>query len=73
MTQPEELGAQIFLFVFGDLVDAFQSQKIGFQECIGMAFQALFFIDIWGTFLEEELPEYPQNHYCLSQESLQIC
>ena len=36
--QPDELGNQTFLFIFGELIDACQNRRIGFDERIRMAF-----------------------------------
>ena len=48
----DHLGLIIYLFIFGELINAYQNRKIPHIECIKMALHARFFIDMWHSFLK---------------------
>ncbi|KDQ60091.1 hypothetical protein JAAARDRAFT_45943 [Jaapia argillacea MUCL 33604] len=56
---PDNLGLAAYLFVFGDMVDAYQNRAISHLERAKM--------DIWKTFLQEA--GYPKARYYISQEA----
>ncbi|OSC96522.1 hypothetical protein PYCCODRAFT_1379012 [Trametes coccinea BRFM310] len=68
---PEYLGLIVYLFVFGELVDAYQNRSISHQERIKMVFRAKFFLDFWQKFLKKA--GYPEQRYCISREAIDIC
>ena len=67
---PEYLGEIIYLFVFGELIDAYQNHNIGHQERIKLVLRARYFVDSWRTYLEHT--EYSETKYLLSCESVDI-
>ncbi|TFY58102.1 hypothetical protein EVG20_g8283 [Dentipellis fragilis] len=64
--KPNSLGLQVFLFVFGELIDAYQNRHILHIECIKMVLRARFFKDLWKVFLKDA--GYAQNRYYMSPE-----
>ncbi|OJT13578.1 hypothetical protein TRAPUB_9877, partial [Trametes pubescens] len=70
-THPEYIGLIVYLFVFGELVDAYQNRAISHLERIKMVLRAKFFIQLWRCYLEKA--GYPVNRYCISREALDIC
>ncbi|KAH9855569.1 hypothetical protein C2E23DRAFT_813848 [Lenzites betulinus] len=64
------IGTIVYLFVFGELVDAYQNRHISHSERIKMVLRARFFFDIWRRFLAAA--SYPENRYCISREAIAI-
>ena len=50
---PELLGAIVYLFIIGELIDAYQNHHIPHVEQVCMVLHTLFFLKIWEEFLEE--------------------
>ncbi|KAL6306598.1 hypothetical protein BKA93DRAFT_885233 [Sparassis latifolia] len=48
----EHLGVIVYLFVFGELMDAYLSRHLSHIERIRLALRAFFFMDMWESFLE---------------------
>ena len=67
---PEYVGLIVYLFVFGELVDAFQNRHIPHAERLKVVLRARYFIDCWLAFLAAG--QYPISQYCLSREALEI-
>lgn len=67
---PELVGPIIFLFVFGELIDSYQSRQIGHTERVKMALRAFFFLEIWELFLDTA--GYPKDKYFISKEACDI-
>ncbi|TFY78121.1 hypothetical protein EWM64_g5890 [Hericium alpestre] len=67
---PEYVGEIIYLFVFGELVDAYQNCWISHSECIKMALCAQYFMNYWKTFLDST--GYQSSRYFLSREAADI-
>ena len=44
---PEYLGEIIYLFIFGELIDAYQNHNIDHQERIKLVLWAQYFINAW--------------------------
>jgi len=63
----DNLGLIAYLFVFGELVDSYQSRKISHAERVKMAFRAKFFKDIWKGFLNEA--GYSTARHFISREA----
>jgi hypothetical protein len=64
------LSLSIYLFIFGDLIDAYQSRKISHAERMIMVLRAKFFKDLWKSFLQEG--KYSTQHYFISQDADKI-
>jgi hypothetical protein len=67
---PDDIGEIVFLFVHGEIVDAYQNQAIPHQEHIKMVFRACYFYDGWRTYLERV--GYKETQYFMSCESTDI-
>lgn len=63
-------GLTMYLFVFGDFVDAYQSRTISHSECVLMALRAKFFKDLWKSFLHEG--GYTEQRYFISRDADKI-
>ncbi len=68
---PTELGLIVFLFIFGELIDAYQNRQIVHSECIKMALRAWYFVDMWEAFIHA-VPAYNKALYFLSREFTEI-
>lgn len=60
-------GLMMYLFVFGDLVDAYQSRNVSHSERVLMALRAKFFKDLWKSFLHEG--RYSEQRYFISRDA----
>ncbi len=67
---PDYLGEIVFLFIFGELVDAYQNRSIPHIERIKMVLRAQYFLDAWESFLKA--CNYSKATYTLSREALDI-
>ena len=67
---PEYTGLFVYLFVFGELVDAYQNRHIPHAERQKLVLRARYFLDYWLAFLAAG--QYPTAQYCLSREALDI-
>ncbi|KIY43701.1 hypothetical protein FISHEDRAFT_52985 [Fistulina hepatica ATCC 64428] len=68
--RPDYVGELVFLFVFGELIDAYQSRSINHFERVKMVLRARYFVDAWISALA--ISKYPMRQYCLSREALDI-
>ncbi|KAJ3780264.1 hypothetical protein GGU10DRAFT_279690 [Lentinula aff. detonsa] len=67
----EKIGLIAYTFVFGDMVDAFQSRTIPLRECPRMILRAYFFLDIWERYLD--IAGYQKSKHFLSHLGTSIC
>ncbi|CAL1711140.1 unnamed protein product [Somion occarium] len=67
---PDFLGEIIYLFIFGELVDAYQNRHIPLIEQFKLILRAYYFLCMWKTFLERA--GYQQSHYFISPEATDI-
>ncbi|CAK5278486.1 unnamed protein product [Mycena citricolor] len=67
---PGYLGEIVYLFVFGELIDAYQSRSIDHAERARMVLRARYFVDSWSTFLD--ISGYSKTVYFLSREAVDI-
>ncbi|OBZ69091.1 hypothetical protein A0H81_10762 [Grifola frondosa] len=67
---PEHAGQIVYLFVFGELVDAYQNRFISHRECIKMVLYARFFLETWRAYLKAA--GYPEVRYLISREAVDI-
>ncbi|KAJ7101505.1 hypothetical protein B0H15DRAFT_769608 [Mycena belliarum] len=66
---PDYIGEIVYLFVFGELVDAYQSREISHAERIKIALRSRYFLDAWAKYLEAA--GY-KAQYFLSREAVDI-
>ncbi|KAF8193695.1 hypothetical protein BJ912DRAFT_848156 [Pholiota molesta] len=62
-----ELGLIIYLFVFGEMIDAYQNRQITHLDRVKMVLRTHFFKDFWKKFLEEG--GYPITQHFMSKEA----
>ncbi|KAF8132534.1 hypothetical protein EV363DRAFT_1163795 [Boletus edulis] len=63
-------GLIIYLFVFGELIDAYQSRHLPIPERVKMALRAYFFLEGWENHLVAA--GYSLRTYCISREARDI-
>ena len=68
---PDYRGDIVYLFVFGELVDAYQNRSIPHLERLKLVLRARYFLNMWRTCLV--VAGYSERQYCLSREALDIC
>ncbi|OCB83926.1 hypothetical protein A7U60_g9133 [Sanghuangporus baumii] len=68
--RPEYLGMQIYLFVHGDLCDAWQSRSITHLDRLHSILRAHYFDEFWLDFLQDA--DYPVKKHCISREARDI-
>ncbi|KZV96945.1 hypothetical protein EXIGLDRAFT_642640, partial [Exidia glandulosa HHB12029] len=66
---PEWRGLIVYLFVFGELIDAYQSRTMSNRTRVTIAFRSLFFLELWQAFLKKA--GYSQA-YGLAPETIKI-
>lgn len=67
---PDRLGLIVFLFVMGEVVDAYQSRTISHLERIKMVLRCRYFLRLWRRFLNAA--GYPKARYFISREANDI-
>jgi hypothetical protein len=67
---PALLGPIIYLFVFGELIDAYQNRHISHIERVTMILRTLFFMEMWEEFLIKA--HYARAKYFVSKEACDI-
>lgn len=67
---PNFLGEIVYLFVFGELIDAYQNRHITHRERIKMVMRARYFVDYWRMYLART--GYKEAQYLISRESIDI-
>jgi hypothetical protein len=67
---PEHHSLIIYLFVFGELIDAYQSRTLSITERVQMVLRAQFFLEMWQKFLV--VAKYPQAKHYISQQCADI-
>jgi hypothetical protein len=68
--RPQELGQIAYMFIFGELVDAWQNRSLPHDERILMALRAWYFLEMWVTYLDRV--ERSKRQYCISPEAIDI-
>lgn len=66
----EHLGLVIYLFVFGELIDAYQNRRISIIARVQMVLRAFFFMELWESFLDKA--GYSKSRHFLSHEACDI-
>jgi hypothetical protein len=67
---PTWIGQICYLFIFDELIDAYQSHTIGHDDRFWLALRAYFFVTMWRSFLDKG--GYPENRYFISREAADI-
>jgi len=67
---PDYVGEIVYLFIFGELIDAYQNRSMEHLERIKLALRARYFLDSWETFLK--MCGYRKDHYFISREANDI-
>jgi hypothetical protein len=67
---PDYIGEIVYLFVFGELIDAYQNRSISHTERLKLILRARYFLDAWATFLDHA--HYKRSQYFLSREAVDI-
>ncbi|KAL1700129.1 hypothetical protein EV121DRAFT_214771 [Schizophyllum commune] len=67
---PDYVGVAVYLFVMGELIDAYQSRTLTHAERLKMVLTAQYFVEAWINFLN--VSQYNTQHYCISREALDI-
>ena len=67
---PEFSALVVYLFVFGDLIDAYQNRSISITERIQIVLRAYFFLEMWEEFLLKA--RYPKSKHFISSQCAAI-
>jgi len=67
---PNYRGDAVYLFAFGELVDAYQNRWISHSDRLTMVLRARYFLDAWEAFLA--ISKYPRARYFISREAADI-
>ena len=67
---PDYTGEIIYLFISGELIDAYQNLSITHVEHLKLVHQARYFLDAWETYLDHS--GYKCSQYFLSHEAIDI-
>ncbi|KAF8222893.1 hypothetical protein L208DRAFT_1381678 [Tricholoma matsutake] len=60
-----QVGKIVYLFLFGEFIDAYQNGSISHHERLKLVLQAQYFLDSWETFLSQS--GYKKSQYFLSR------
>jgi hypothetical protein len=66
----DHIGEIVYLFVFGDLVDAYQNRSISHHEQVKILLRTRYFLDSWERFLKHA--GYKRHLHFLSREAIDI-
>ncbi|KAF7345674.1 hypothetical protein MVEN_01587100 [Mycena venus] len=64
------LGLVVYLLVFGDFIDAYQSQTLSHHERAKIAIRTHLFLQTWCSFLQKA--GYPESRHFISKEAFAI-
>lgn len=67
---PDRVGEIVYLFVFGNLIDAYQNRSIPHHERVKMLLRARYFLSFWECFLV--CSGYKKHLHFLSREATEI-
>ncbi|PSS18269.1 hypothetical protein PHLCEN_2v3207 [Hermanssonia centrifuga] len=67
---PERTGVLVYLFIFGELIDAYQNRKISHCKRTKMALRAWYFLETWRKHLKAA--GYPKHRYFISAQAADI-
>ncbi|KIY68019.1 hypothetical protein CYLTODRAFT_395984 [Cylindrobasidium torrendii FP15055 ss-10] len=69
--QPNDLGVIVYLFMCGEIHDAFQNRAIGHEERVKMVLRTYYFFQMWAVFLKSS-PIYSIASNIISYGALDI-
>ena len=64
---PDRIGLAVYLFVMGEVVDAYQSRTISHLERVKMVLRCRYFLRLWKRFLQAA--GYSETKYYISKEA----
>lgn len=67
---PEHLGLMMYLFICGELIDAYQNRFLTLVERAKMVLRSHYFIELWENFLETA--GYPKSRHYVSPQCADI-
>ncbi|THV02572.1 hypothetical protein K435DRAFT_653008, partial [Dendrothele bispora CBS 962.96] len=67
----EYMGLIVYLFLFGEFVDAYQSRIMSHYDRATIVLRTLIFLEQWRVFLKKS--NYPENLHFISPASYDIC
>lgn len=67
---PDRTGEMVYLFIFGDLIDAYQNRSLPHHERMKMLLRAKYFLDYWKRFIMHA--KYKKALHFLSREATDI-
>ena len=67
---PDRVGEVVYLFVFGDLIDAYQNRSLPHRERVKILLRAKYFLDYWERFIARA--GYKKSLHFLSREAADI-
>jgi hypothetical protein len=67
----KHLGLVVYLFVFGEFIDAFQSRQMPHKDRARIVMRTLAFLETWKEFLRKQ--GYSENRHFISREAYDIC
>ena len=67
---PDYIGEIVYLFIFGELIDAYQNRCISHMERLKLVLRARYFLDAWATFVDHA--GYKRSQYFLSRDAVDI-
>jgi hypothetical protein len=68
---PDFTGEIIYLFVFGELIDAYQNRCIPHAERLKLVLRARYFLDTWEAYLDQ--CGYQKQHYSFLEKQPTLC
>lgn len=68
--RPESLGLIIYLFISGELIDAYQNRFLTLTARVQLVLRAHFFFELWEKFLE--VSKYPKARHYISPQCADI-
>ena len=67
---PEHLGLIVYLFICGELIDAYQNRSLSLSARVQLVLRAHFFIELWEKFLK--VSKYPKSRHYVSPQCADI-
>jgi hypothetical protein len=67
---PEHLGLIIYLFICGEVIDAYQNRSLSLSDRVQLILRAHFFIELWEKFLD--ISNYPKSRHYVSPQCADI-
>ncbi|KAF9034205.1 hypothetical protein BDZ89DRAFT_1111113 [Hymenopellis radicata] len=68
---PDWAGTVTYLFIFGELVDAYQNRRLPHSERVRMVVRARYYLAAWESYLDQ--CSLSKSRYLLSREAIDIC